>query len=124
MKSIIIYSFLIFLTGFISAQTIPDSITVGNHITHYTDSDSMIVEGHIVRNILIQTAQVGYLKQISFGDRDKGFIITFENGNIGILYGKETKPNEAVKQFFNWLKDYIKGEYYIIEKQSLKKLLQ
>jgi len=119
MKSIIIYSFLI-LTDFISAQTIPDSMTFNGHTTyHYaTLPDSIYIRTYTYEYY------PEYTKQIHFGDWGNGFTITWENSNIEILYGKDTKPSQAVKQFFDWLKDFIKGDYYIIRKQSLKELLQ
>lgn len=52
------------------------------------------------------------------------FSITWANNRVEILYGKSTKPSEAVKQFFEWLKDYIKENYFIIKREELLKLLQ
>lgn len=62
---------------------------------------------------------------IYFGATDStNFSITWKNSRIEISYGKSTKPSEAVKQFFEWLKDYIKENYFIIKKEELLKLLQ
>lgn len=44
-------------------------------------------------------------------------------GQLAITYGKETKPSEAVKDFFKWLMEYQKQNYYIIKKEDLDKLL-
>ena len=51
------------------------------------------------------------------------FTITWKDNKLEVLYGKETKQSEAVKQFFNWRKDYSEQNYYIIKKEDLDKIL-
>ncbi len=46
------------------------------------------------------------------------FTITWKDNKLEVLYGKETKPSEAVKQFFNWLKEYSEQTYYILKKDD------
>ena len=104
----------------VSAQTIPDSMTFNGNTTY----DYTILPDSIYIRTYTYEYYPEHIKQIHFGNWDNGFTITWENGDIEILYGKETKPSETVKQFFSWLKDYIKGEYYIIRKRGLKELLQ
>ncbi len=55
--------------------------------------------------------------------QDAEFTITWKDNKLEVLYGKETKPSEAVKQFFNWLKEYSEQNYYIIKKEDLDKVL-
>ena len=102
-------------------------MTFNGHATYYVDDPDSIKARIINRHIPIETIPVGaeYVDHISFfGSTNNGFTITWGNGNIEILYGKDTKPGEAVKQFFDWLKDFIKGKYYIIRKKDLDKILK
>ena len=64
------------------------------------------------------------MNSIHFGQSEGArFTITWKDNKLEILYGKETKPSEAVKQFFNWLEEYAKQNYYIIKKEDLDKVL-
>lgn len=61
---------------------------------------------------------------LHFGQSQEAeFTITWKDNKLEVLYGKETKPSEAVKQFFNWLKEYSERNYYIIKKEDLDKIL-
>ena len=62
-------------------------------------------------------------QSVWFGQPNKGFHISFNNGNIEILYDKNATPSEAVKQFFDWLKEYIEKDYMLVSKEKFKALL-
>ena len=73
--------------------------------------DSVIFLKGINYDTLIYPTQ-----KIHFGNDSTEFVISWEKGTVDITYGKNTTPSEAMKEFWNWLKEYIRDEYYIIRK--------
>lgn len=53
-----------------------------------------------------------------------GVSLFIKDGRLEITYDKDIKPSESVKQFFEWVKEYVKGEYYIIKRKDLDKLME
>ena len=47
-----------------------------------------------------------------------------KDGRLEITYNKDIKPSESVEQFFEWVKEYVKGEYYLIKRKELDKLIK
>lgn len=62
------------------------------------------------------------LKFFGTGNED-GFEIKFENGIIDVRYEENCKPSIAAQFFFDFLKDYIKQNYVIIEKKKLEDII-
>ena len=83
------------------------------------------LKSRITSNVLIgATFMPTQTTAIHFGEsQEVEFTITWKDNKLEVLYGKETKPSEAVKQFFNWLKEYSERNYYIIKKDDLDKVL-
>jgi len=52
-----------------------------------------------------------------------GTSLFIKDGRLEILYDKDIKPSESVKQFFEWVKMYVAQEYYLIKRKDLDKLL-
>lgn len=127
MKLIIL---IILFTVTLQAQTTRkgDNITFTGYLKSNTSQDTDTIKSNWVsvagtKNIYFSNTQIYPISSITFGN-GANFSITWKNGNLEILYGKETKPSEAVKQFFDWLKKYIEQDYYVIQKDSLNKLLR
>lgn len=92
-------------------------------ITMYAQTDtakSSLISVTGTKNFYVY--QKPQLHSIIFNDDSANFSITWKDGNVEILYGKKTKPSEAVKQFFNLLKKYIKQDYYIVRKEDVIRL--
>ena len=55
-----------------------------------------------------------------------GILITWENGFVDVVYDEGVTKTEAARQFFDYLKQYIEGEYILIprieyEQEKMKK---
>ncbi len=55
-----------------------------------------------------------------------GVTITWENGYLDVIYDEGITKTEAARQFFDYLKQYIEGEYILIprveyEREKMKK---
>ena len=55
-----------------------------------------------------------------------GILITWENGFVDVIYYDDFTKSEAAKEFFDYLKQYIEGEYILIprieyEQEKMKK---
>lgn len=53
-----------------------------------------------------------------------GSLFFIKDGRLEITYNKDIKPSESVKQFFEWVKKYVEGEYYLIKRKDLDKLME
>lgn len=108
--------FLICLLCFFLPDVKAQQVTIFQQV----DTNKTLKGGLSIRKTFIPMQTTA----LHFGlSQEAEVIITWKNNKLEVLYGKETKPSEAVKQFFNWLKEYSEQNYYIIKKEDLDKVL-
>lgn len=73
-----------------------------------------------------EVAKFNFTSKLNFNfSTNKGFAIEVDSsGYIQIIYEKDTKVGESVKEFFKWFIQYYKQNYYLIRKEDMDKLLE